>query len=508
MLTSKPVMKIGTGVAGLDAVLGGGLPRGGTYLVQGEAGTGKTTLALQFLLSGLAEGESALYITLSQTTEWLHKIATSHGWALDGVDLLNATAIQSANGSGEQVLLHSADFELNELTKIIIDAVDRLRPRRLVLDALSYLRLLAGSALRYRHEMLALQKRFSASEATVMVLDDLVTDQSQTGIHNLVDGVIQIDQRLIGHSTLRRHLQVLKLRAQPFVMGLHDMQIHTGGVHIFPQMRVSDVSYAQMPTKNEWPQVKTGIAELDQLLGGGLESGTSCLLIGAAGTGKTTLVTLYSYALTNQERRVAVFLFDESIDTFLNRSTALNMDLHAAVASGRLLLQQVNAGEVSPAEFAHLLRTTVEEQGVDLVAVDSLTGYVSAVAQERQILVQMHELITYLNRLGVLSIITVAQHGLLGHEIDSKLDISYLSDAVIVLRHFEGVGHVRQSISVFKKRHSSHEKAIRELLINADGVKIGETLDRFRQILSGWPSIQNPWNVRFDQDNNDSYHAD
>lgn len=508
MIKSQPVAKISTGVAGLDAVLNGGLPRGGTYLVQGEAGTGKTTLALQFLLSGVAEGESALYITLSQTTEWLHKIATSHGWALDGVDLLNASAIQSASGSGEQVLLHSADLELNELTNIVIEAVDRLRPRRLVLDALSYLRLLSGSALRYRHEMLALQKRFSASEATVMVLDDLVKDQNQTGIHNLVDGVIQLDQRLIGHSTLRRHLQVVKLRAQPFVMGLHDMQIHTGGVHVFPQMRISGVSPAQLPVKHEWPQVKTDIEELDHLLGGGLESGTSCLVIGAAGTGKTTLVTLYSYALTNQERRVAVFLFDESIETFLSRSAALNMDLQLAVESGRLLLHQVNAGEVSPAEFAHLIRSTVEEKDVALVAVDSLTGYVSAVAQEREILVQMHELITYLNRLGVLSIITVAQHGLLGHEIDSKLDISYLSDAVVVLRHFEGVGHVHQSISVFKKRHSSHEKTIRELLIGADGVKIGEATERFRQILSGWPIIQNPWNVRFDQDNNDSHHAD
>lgn len=508
MTTFKSVSKISTGVKGLDDVLGGGLPQGGTYLIQGDAGTGKTTLALQFLLSGVAKGESALYITLSQTTDWLHKISASHKWSLDGVELLNASSVQSANAAGEQVLIHSADLELNELTRVILEAVDRVQPRRLVLDALSYLRLLAGSALRYRHEILTLQKHFAAGEATVMVLDDLAVDPSQMGIHNLVDGVIQLDQRLTEHSTLRRHLQVIKLRAQPFVIGLHDMQINTGGLQVFPQLRVEQTSHNHLPAKHEWQQIKSGVSELDNLLGGGLEKGTSCLMIGAAGTGKTTLMTLFAYAVTNRQKAVAVFLFDESIDTFLSRSASLNMDLWGAVQAGHLLIYQINAGDVSPAEFANLIRKTVEAKNVGLVAVDSLTGYFSAVAQDRQILVQMHELITYLSQLGVLSIITVAQHGLLGQEIDSRLDISYLADTVIVLRHFEGVGHVRQSIAVFKKRHSLHDKSIRELLISADGVQIGKTLDRFRQILSGWPLIQNQWTSHVENDRDRLNSAD
>ncbi len=406
--------------------------------------------------------------------------------------MLNASALQPSAGA-EQVLLHSADLELKEMTSVILDAYARLKPDRLVLDALSYMRLLAGSPLLYRHTMLAIQQCFAAGGSTVLLLDDVLIDVAHKGIYGLVDGVIQLDQQLTRHSTLRRHLQVIKLRAQPFIQGQHELQIQTGGLQVFPPLRITQNEVDDLPPQHRWPRLTSGVPALDDLLGGGLELGTGCLLIGAAGTGKTSLVTLYASAVAGQGKTAAVFLFDESIDTFLNRAAQLGMDLRPAVKAGIVLLHQINAGEVSPAQFTHLIRTTVENKGVDLVAIDSLTGYDNAVAQDRQVLVQMHELITYLNRLGVLSIVTIAQHGLLGRAVDSRLDISYLADTVIVLRHFEGIGHVRQSISVFKKRHSDHDKAIRELSISTDGIKVGETLERFRQILSGWPLTQNPW---------------
>jgi circadian clock protein KaiC len=474
--------KARTGIEGLDDILVGGLTRNRVYLLEGNPGTGKTTAALQYLMEGAAHGEKGLYVTLSETEPELRATAEAHRWDLSGVDIFELVPPESLlDEQQQQSLLYSSDLELGETTRLIFEAIERARPQRVVIDSLSEIRLLAQGSLRYRRQILALKHYFAKHGATVVLLDDLTAEDSDKTVHSVAHGVILLQELAPSYGAQRRRLRVIKYRGQAFRGGFHDYTILTGGLAVYPRLVAAE-------HKSEFDRsvVGSGITELDELLGGGLERGSSTLVLGPAGTGKSLLVLQFALSAISRGERAAMFVFDEEIGLLFSRARALGMHLEPLVSEGKLIVEQVDAAELSPGEFVHKVRCCVEQSAARTVIVDSLNGFQAAMPEEQNLVLHMHELLQYLNRQGVNTLLTVAQHGLVG-EMKAPVDVTYLADTVVLLRYFEAVGRVRRAISIIKKRAGRHEDTIREYNIGSGGLTIGPPLEGFQGILRGVP---------------------
>jgi circadian clock protein KaiC len=472
----------GTGVAGLDMILGGGLPSRRLYLLDGSPGTGKTTLALQFLLAGVARGTRVLYVTLSESREELAEVASSHGWTLDGVDVFELPTEDTEAMRETYTLFHPGEVELQEVIDRVFGAVERSGARLVVLDSLSEMRLLARDPLRFRRQILALKHFFASRGCTTLLLDDKTAPEGDLQLHSLAHGVIQLEHIALEYGAERRRLQVLKLRGRRFLGGYHDFRIRTGGLAVYPRIQRQD---GQVGAAGH--ALPSGSAELDALLGGGLPSGTSVLLTGPAGTGKSVLATQYACAAATRGEKVRFYLFDERLGTFALRAEGLGMDVRELVADGRLTICQVEPTERSPGEFAHDVVRAVEDDGVRMIVIDSINGYLQSMPEERLLTVQVHELLSYLSSRGVTIVLTLVQHGIFGSPVDEAADVSYLADSVILLRYFEVSGAVRQAISVVKKRSGDHERTIRECRVSRGGLHVGQPLHDFQGVLTGVP---------------------
>ena len=470
------------GVEGLDDILSGGLTRGRVFLLEGSPGTGKTTIAMQFLMEGAKRGERCLYITLSETDDEMRESAQSHDWDLAGVDLFELVPPESLlDEQQQQSLLYSSDLELGETTRWIFDVFEQVKPDRVVLDSLSEIRLLAQSSLRYRRQILALKHFFSKQNATVLMLDDLTAEVADKTVHSVAHGVIRLEELSPGYGPERRRLRIIKYRGRRFRGGYHDFIIEQGGVRVFPRL----VS-AEHKTSFERSLLKSESAELDALLGGGVERGSSVLVLGPAGTGKSLLALTFVTAAVTRGEKTAMFVFDEEIGLLFNRAKGLGIDMQAMADEGNLVIEQVDAAELSPGEFSQRVRNCVESHGVRTVVIDSLNGYQSAMPEENALVLHMHELLQYLNRQGATTFLTVAQHGLVG-DMKAPVDVTYLADTVILLRYFEASGRVRRAMSVIKKRTGMHEDTIREFRIGRNGIRLGEPLIGFQGVLRGVP---------------------
>ncbi|WP_314947743.1 ATPase domain-containing protein [Bradyrhizobium cosmicum] len=474
--------RVSTGSEGLDDILGGGFDANRMYLYEGRPGTGKTTIALQFLLRGVRDGERVLYISLSETKRELTVVAQRHGWSLEGVDIFELVPPETTlDPDRELTVFHPAEMELNETTGLIFKEVERLNPARVVLDSLSELRLLAQNPLRYRRQVLALKHFFTNRNCTVVLLDDLSSSQDDLQLHSIAHGVVMLEQIAIDYGAERRRIRVIKMRGIRFRGGFHDFTIAQGGLRIFPRL-VAAEHHKSFPGEF----TSSGNAELDQLLGGGLERGTNALFIGAAGVGKSSLALTYAIAAAERGERAAFFAFDEGRGTVEARARTLGLPLEEHLESGLIRFQQIDPAELSPGEFAATLRRSVEIDDARVVIIDSLNGYLNAMPDERFLILQMHELLTFLAQQGVVTILILAQHGLVG-PMETPLDISYLSDAVLMLRYFESAGTVRRALSVVKKRSGNHEHTIREFRLGSTGIKVGPPLKEFMGIFSGNP---------------------
>jgi circadian clock protein KaiC len=476
--------KARTGIWGLDNILSGGFSRGHLFLIEGAPGTGKTTIALQFLLEGVRAGEKCLYITLSETERELRDGAASHGWTLgNGVEIFELLPPESLlDSEQQQSLLYSSDLELGETTKQIFEAVERYRPSRVVLDSLSEIRLLAQSSLRYRRQILAIKHYFAKFNATVMLLDDLTADVADKTVHSVAHGVIRLEELAPAYGAERRRARVIKYRGVKFRGGYHDVTITTGGLNVFPRLVASE--HRSNFTRG---RMSSGIAELDRLLGGGVEAGSSTLMLGPAGTGKSLLAIVFIVAAVARGEKAALFVFDEELGLLFERMKGLGIDLKEMQRGGMLFVEQVDAAELSPGEFAHRVRKRIDEDRIKTVVIDSLNGYQAAMPEENSIILHMHELLQYLNRQGAATFMTVAQHGLVG-DMKAPVDVTYLADTVVLLRYFEALGTVRRAISIIKKRTGTHESTIREYRIDSRGLTIGNPLDAFQGILRGVPN--------------------
>lgn len=471
-----------TGVPGLDEVLPGGLPANRLYLVEGMPGTGKTTLALQFLLEGRRSGERGLYVTLSETKEELLQVAESHGWSLDGIDLYELGASQARlEPEQEYTVFHPEEIELNETAQHVYAEVERIKPTRVVFDSLSEMRLLSREPLRYRRQILSLKQFFVGRNCTVLLLDDTVGRNSDLQLQSISHGVLSLERLGQEYGISRRRLNVVKLRGAKFRDGYHDYLIDTGGIRVFPRLVA-----AESRRERAGSVFSSGIAELDALLGGGLSTGTSTLITGPAGAGKSCLAAAYLRAAAQQGHYATAYIFEETRQTYLDRMAGIDMDLAEYLDAGLIGVHQVDPAELSPGEMASRLRSEVEEKKAKVVIIDSLSGYINALPNERFLLAQMHETLSYLAEYGVVTILIAAQKGTIG-PIESDSDASYLADTLILLRFFESGGALKKAISVVKHRKSSHEDTIREMQIRPDGIRIGRVLNAFRGVLSGNP---------------------
>lgn len=474
-----------TGVKGLDDVLSGGLSRRHVFLLEGSPGTGKTTISLQFLIEGAAQGETCLYITLSETEEELRGSAASHGMTLgDDIVIFELVPPESLLDSElQQSLLYSSDLELGETTRLIFEAFERVRPTRVVIDSLSEIRLLAQNSLRYRRQILALKHYFSKSGATVLLLDDLTADTLDKTVHSVVHGVIHLEELAPNYGAERRRMRVVKYRGQAYRGGYHDYVIETGGVAVFPRLRATEHR-----TEFARDLLSSGIAAFDGLLGGGISRGSSTLLIGPAGTGKSLFGLQFIKAAIERGETAAMFLFDEELGLLYDRTMAMGIDLKAMRDAGQLHIEQLDAAELSPGEFAQRVCESVLRFNAKSVLIDSVNGYQAAMPEEKALILHIHELLQYLNRQGANTYLTVAQHGLVG-DMKSPVDVTYLADTVILLRYFEAMGQVRRAVSVIKKRTGPHEDTIREFRIGSNGLSLGEPLSGFQGVLRGVPVL-------------------
>jgi len=471
------------GIVGLDLILGGGLPRNHIYLVDGEPGTGKTTMALQYLMEGVRLGEPGLYVTLSESREELAEVAASHGWTLEGIAVFELASQPEADMEDGYTLFHPAEVELQQTMDAVLDTVKRLNPVRVVFDSLSEMRLLAREPLRFRRQILALKQFFSTRKSTVLLLDDKTAPEGDLQLHSLAHGVIVLEHVALEYGSERRRLLVTKVRGVKFRGGFHDFRITTGGLEVYPRI-LHSVPRADL----SMDLLSSGSNRLDALLGGGLTCGTSLLITGAAGTGKSVLSTQYAHAAIKRGERVLFYLFDERLTTFKLRANALELNLDDALESGQVQVKQVEPTELSPGEFASHVVKAVEKDEISLVIIDSINGYMQSMPEERLLPIQVHELLSFLSNNGVTCIMTLVQHGIFGHPVDEAAEVSYLADTVILMRYFEVHGTVRQAISVVKRRSGDHERTIRECRVGRGGLDVGAPLRDFQGVLTGVPS--------------------
>jgi circadian clock protein KaiC len=477
---------VSTGSDGLDNILAGGLTPNRLYLVEGVPGSGKTTLALQFLLEGVRQGESGLYVALSESQEEIEGVAASHGWSLGGIAVRELTPSEESLKPEEQyTMFHPSEIELGETIRTLLEEVERTKPTRVVLDSLSELRLLAGNPLRYRRQILALKQFFAGRQCTVILLDDMTSADHDLQVQSIAHGVVLLEQLNPDYGAERRRLRVVKYRGVRFRGGYHDYIIRKGGIEVFPRLVASEHRHAPSQDK-----LGSSLAELDLLLGGGIERGTSTLIAGPAGTGKSTLAAQFVFAAAERGQKAAMFIFDEGINTLLGRTAQMGIGLSKHVENGKVTLQQVDPAELSPGELTYAVRGAVEENKASIIVLDSLNGYLNAMPEERFLTIQLHELLMYLGQAGVASILISAHQGLIGSQMTSPVDASYLADAVILMRYFETRGEVRQAISVVKKRGGAHERTIREFKLSGGNIQVGPPLREFRGILTGVPVLE------------------
>jgi circadian clock protein KaiC len=472
-----------TGVSGLDDVLGGGLAADRLYLVEGSPGAGKTTIALQFLQEGAARGEAVLYITLSESAQELMAVARSHGWNLAGVQVRELLPPEEALQPDEQyTVFHPSEIELSQTTLKVLSDVDQIKPRRVVFDSLSELRLLAGSSLRYRRQILALKQFFAGRQCTVLLLDDMTAMEHDLQVQSIAHAVLRLEQQHSDYGATRRRLMVTKYRGQAFRSGFHDYKIARGGLQVFPRLVAAEHT---PPLRSS--RLPSGLAELDALVGGGIERGTSTLLVGAPGTGKSSLAVQFVIAAARRGECASVFIFDESVATLRARCEGMGMDIGQHIDDGRVVVRQVDPAELSPGEFVQEIRREVTQRKATVIVIDSLNGYMNAMPDERFLIVHLHELLTFLGQAGVATLLVGAHSGLIGAQMLAPVDASYLADAVVLLRYYEAEGEVRQAVSVVKKRRGAHERTIRGFVLSGHGIQIGPPLRNYRGILTGVP---------------------
>jgi circadian clock protein KaiC len=473
---------LSTGIAGLDTILGGGLSPCRIYLVEGEPGTGKTTTGLQFLREGVRQGETVVYITLAETRNELMEVAASHGWDLAGIHVHEVLPSEDPLAlEQEYSMFHPSEVELADRIKMILAVVDEMKPTRVVLDSLSELQLLAESPLRYRRNVLALKQFFSSRQCTVLLLDDRTSSSGDLQVRSIAHGVVQLEHSVKEYGAERRRLRVVKYRGRNFVGGMHDYNLIYGGLEVHPRLVAAD-SRGLGGRK----QLSTGLMELDRMLGGGVEVGTSTLIVGPPGTGKSSLAGQIVRAANKRGEQAAIFLFEESASNMLHRSDGLQLGLRDAIDPRLLTVQQIDPAELSPGQFAASVNRAVQ-RGVKVVVIDSLNGYLNAVPDERFLTTHLHELLTYLGQHEVVTILVGVQQGMLGGSMSSSMEASYLADNVMILRYFEDNGEIRQAISIFKKRGSTHERSIRSFSLDGQGVHVGPVLRGYRGLLTGVP---------------------
>lgn len=473
-----------TGIEGLDSILGGGLPRQRLYILEGSSGTGKTTVGLQFCREGVRRGESVVYVSLSESEEELLEVIASHGWSAEGIRIIAFpdTGDEEAPGA-EYTLFHPSEVELGQTTNRVLEAVETYRPDRLVLDTLSGLRLMADDPLRYRRQIQSLRAFLTARGCTVVIIDEIESDTMPFQPRSLAHGVIALESNLPDYGPPRRRMYVRKVRGIPYASGYHDCRLFTGGMQVFP--RLVAASHGHMKRGSEF--VSSGVPEIDDLLGNGLERGASTLIMGSAGTGKSTLSLCYCISAAERGERSVYFVFDENVATMCRRAEGLGMDLQRHLDAGMITLRQIDPAEMSPGEFAHLLRDLAADTELRLVVIDSLSGYLYAMPAERFLNLHLHELLSFLAGQGITTLMTLVQHGLLGENVQAPVELSFLADTLILLRYFEAQGQVRKALSVFKKRAGHHEATIRELFMSKDGLSVGEPLRDFEGVLTGVP---------------------
>lgn len=480
-----PMQKLMTGIPELDLVLRGGLPRHRLHLLEGAPGAGKTTIALQFLLEGVARGERGLYITLSESTDELAAAAASHGWSLDGIDVFDLIPVE-AELERQQSVLYPSEVELGETMRLIIDRIAADQPDRVVVDSLAELRLIAQDQLRYRRQILALKQAVQGRRCTTLVLDDLTNQAGTRELHSLMHGVIALEMIERSYGASRRRLRVVKMRGTDYQSGWHDFAITAGNVLVFPSL-IAEEHQAEF----EPATLSSGLNGLDDLLGGGLTRGTTTMLVGPSGAGKSSLALQFVMSSVRAGDHASYFSFDEAFGTLTQRSTALGLDLAEAVENGNLGWHRANPSRLSPGEFVWRVRREVEDKNARIVVIDSLNSYLSTMPEETALILQMHELLTYLNNQGVATILILAQQGIIG-DIENPVDLSFMSDTVVLLRFFEAGGEVRKAISVVKKRTGIHEVAIREFRLFPHGMKVGPKLLEFQGVLTGVPTYAGP----------------
>ena len=482
--SSSDVNRCSMGVPGLDAILDGGLPRERLYLVQGDPGVGKTTLAMQFLLEGQVQGETVLYVSLSETRDEIEVVARSHGWDLSNIHLYELSTIeQKIRGDSESTFFHPSEVELNRTIGALIEEVERVQPSRVVFDSLSEMRMLADTPLRYRRQILQLKQFFAGRNCTVLLLDDRTSGSRDQQVESIAHGVICLSSHAPDYGVARRQLSILKIRGSKFREGCHDLILRRGGLVVFPRLVAGE--HHREFVRDDFP---SGVSELDQLLGGGLGRGTSTMFMGPPGTGKSTLALRFVLTAAERGESSLVFVFDETVGTLMNRVAKLGMDMEPHIASKRIVIEQVDPAEIAPGELVHRIRVAVADGQTRMVVIDSINGYLNAMPAERYLTLQLHELLAYLNQQGIITIMVLAQQGLVGI-MQSTIDLTYLADTVILSRYYENRGEVRQALSVIKKRSGDHERTIREMTVNKAGISLGPPLTNLQGILTGVPTF-------------------